>query len=321
MGDALHRTVLCLACWLTTAELYAETSQQPDLPASRAEATAEPALAEPAVDCVQAHEHAQVSRIDGHLMHSRSMLKQCSRQACPAAVQRDCVRWLDEVSSQIPTVVFEAITDAGAAQKVTVVSQQRVVTQELDGRPIQMDPGYYEFSFELPGRAPKSVSVLLKQGEKNKLVTVDFRVPAAVSPPAPVLAPAPTAVSTSHPGPPGEPTTTRSSSTAVYVLSGIAVAGALAATVFGVSTKTKNDNARESCAPDCSEKRIDEINRWAMVTDVSIAVAAGSAIAAVVVHLSQGSTAAAHRRADSVAFKPSLGCSATGGWAGLEGSF
>ena len=81
---------------------------------------------------------------------------------CPAVIQRDCVRWLDEVSTQIPTVVFEAITESGAAQRVTVKQGEQVLALELDGRPLAMNPGYYEFRFELPGEASKLVAVLLR---------------------------------------------------------------------------------------------------------------------------------------------------------------
>jgi hypothetical protein len=229
---------------------------------------------------MRAHEQAQVLRLDGNLMQSKSALKACSLEVCPAIVQRDCVRWLDEVSTQIPTVVFEAITASGAAQRVTVKQGEQVLAQELDGRPVAMNPGYYEFRFELPGQAPKLVSVLLKQGEKNHLVSVDFRQPP--NPATTNAAPVPVAPS---PSAPPVAVSSRPTPTTVYVLAGVSLVAASAATILGINTRVKEDRAYDDCAPRCSESQVDSIQRWALATDVAIGVAAISAVTAVVLYV------------------------------------
>jgi hypothetical protein len=247
-------------------------------------------------------------------MQSRSALKACSLEVCPAVVQRDCVRWLDEVSTQIPTVVFEVITEAGAAQRVVVKQGEQVLTNELDGRPLEMNAGYYEFRFELPGREAKLVPVLLKQGEKNRLVSVDFRqapepVPSPLAPPPPPTAPAPAATVRSRPIP-----------TSVYVLGGVSLVSAGAATILGVNTSAKEDRAYEECAPRCPEERIDSIERWALATDVSIGVAVVTAVAATILYVRRPVvTEVEPARAAQVV--PRAGWQQDGGWAGIEGSF
>lgn len=247
-------------------------------------------------------------------MQSRSALKACSLEACPTVVQRDCVRWLDEVSSQIPTVVFEAITEAGAAQRVVVKQSEQVLTSELDGRPLEMNPGYYEFRFDLPGRDPKLVPVLLKQGEKNRLVSVDFRqapepiIPSPLAPSPPPAAP-----------PPAETVSSRPIPTSVYVLGGVSLVSAGAATILGINTRAKEDRAYEECAPRCPEDRIDSIERWALATDVSIGVAVVTAVAATILYVRRPvvTEVAPH----SARMFPVVGWKKHAGWAGVEGSF
>src|SRR6187402_649139 len=240
MSYLLRRLTLLMAIWLsgghvraqtapTTSKVETPVAEAPEAqaPVDEAQAPVDEAQAPvdgaqvplgdtpptPEQECMRAHEQAQVLRLDGNLMQSKSALKACSLEVCPAVIQRDCVRWLDEVSTQIPTVVFEAITESGAAQRVTVKQGEQVLALELDGRPLAMNPGYYEFRFELPGEASKLVAVLLKQGEKNRLVSVDFReAPNASTTNTMATPPAPSVAVSSRPTP-----------TSVYVFAGLTV--------------------------------------------------------------------------------------------------
>jgi len=313
-----------MAIWLSGGQVYAQTppatvgvenpaTDAAEAPAAQDEAQAQAPVGDtpptPEQECMRAHEQAQVLRLDGNLMQSKSALKACSLEVCPAVIQRDCVRWLDEVSTQIPTVVFEAITDAGAAQRVTVKQGEQVLALELDGRPFAMNPGYYEFRFELAGQAPKLVSVLLKQGEKNRLVSVDFRNLPTPSATNTALAPPPIAVS-SRPTP-----------TSVYVLGGISVVGASTATILGINTWLKEDRAYEDCAPKCSEAEVDSIQHWALATDIAIGVAAVSAVTAVVLYVQRPVVTELVPAGEASNLVPVFSWSEESAWAGVMGSF
>lgn len=316
-----------MAIWLTGEQVCAQPPSAPAAPDAAVPAPPPPRDVptasmddapppSPEQACIRAHEQAQVLRLDGSLMQSRSNLKACSLEVCPAVVQRDCVRWLDEVSSQIPTVVFEAITEAGDAQRVTVKQGNQVLASELDGRPLEMDPGYYEFQLELPGHAPKVVSVLLKQGEKNRLVSVDFRrasEPAALGTVAPLQPPAPP--------PPRAATRSRPTPTSVYVLGAVSLVGAGAATILGINTKAKEDRAYEDCAPACPDDRIDSIERWALATDVAIGVAIVSAVTATILYVRRPEVTEFEPASAPVRVLPVVGWEKNAGWAGVEGSF
>lgn len=314
MGSlSLFRKALCVASLLTVEHVLAQPTSGP---ATSQESTER---------CVQAHEQAQLARLEGSLTESRRALKSCALETCPTAVQRDCVRWLDELNEQIPTVVFEALTDSGAAQRVRVSHGDRVLVELLDGRPIELDPGYYEFRFELAGQEPKVLSVLLKQGEKNKLVSADFRhvvapAPAAVAPaPAPYVQPMPP-VAREQPAPTTQSTTTRPVPTVVYATAGLALAAAATTAVFGLNTRMLKNEAYEECAPGCSRERIDDIKRSALMTDIALGVAVVSSVASLVLYWQRPSTttAAARRRP---AIYPTLGWQGAGMAAGLGGAF
>lgn len=321
MSHSLCKKAWVLAFWLTAEHVCAQTVPPNQSPPAPGENTVEPTpqpgeeqteeLRSAEQACFHAHEQAQVLRLDGNLRQSRTMLQACSLEVCPAVVQRDCVRWLDEVSTQIPTVVFEAVTDNGAAQKVTVKQGSTVLTQELDGRPVEMNPGYYEFSFEIQGRPAKLVSVLLKQGDKNRLVSVDFREqpPTATPTAAPPTLPAAVMIRT------------RPIPTSVYALSGIAIVGATAATVLGINTRAKEDLAYEECAPRCSQDRIDNIKRWALATDAAIGISVISTIAAAVLYVGRPVVEERLEPTAILRVAPTLAVTSDTAWAGVEGSF
>ena len=264
-----------------------------------------------------------MAKLDGRLTESRRALKGCALEACPTAVQRDCVRWLDELTEQIPTIVFEAITDSGAAQRVRVAHGERVLLEVLDGRPIELDPGYYEFRFELGDHEPEIVSVLLKQGEKNRLVSADFRrsVPdELVNVPAQAPASQPVSrVREQHQAAADGPLP-RPVPVALYASAGVAIAAAATATAFGINTRLLENEAYDECAPGCSEERIDGIQRSALITDIALAVAAASSLASLVLYWQRRSDGEARsRRLPSV--RPSLSWHPAGAAAGVEGSF
>lgn len=319
MSYLLRRLTLFMAIWLSGGHVCAQTPptnvQRPVAEEPEAQAPQGDTLPTPEQECMRAHEQAQVLRLDSNLTQSRSALKACSLEVCPAVIQRDCVRWLDEVSTQIPTVVFEAITESGAAQRVTVRQGDQVLARELDGRPLAMNPGYYEFTFELPGQVPKLVAVLLKQGEKNRLVSVDFRHP-----------PNPSTTAT-HLGPPATPpappvaVSSRPTPTSVYAFAGLSLVGAGAATVLGINTKEQEDRAYDDCAPSCPEDRVDSVEHWALATDIAIGVAAVSAVTAVVLYVQRPVVTELVPAGEASRLVPVFSWAEDAGWAGVMGSF
>src|SRR5690606_41765913 len=106
MGSlSLFRKALCVASLLTVEHVLAQPTSGP---ATSQESTER---------CVQAHEQAQLARLEGSLTESRRALKSSALETCPTAARRDCLRRLAELNVQTPTVHFGDLTDSGAAPR------------------------------------------------------------------------------------------------------------------------------------------------------------------------------------------------------------
>jgi hypothetical protein len=95
--------------------------------------------------------------------------------------------WLVQLESVAPTIVLAAKEGTRDLSDVKVVVDGVLVTEKLDGRPIQMDLGKHTFKFEY-GSQVKEEDVIIGAGQKNRSVSVVFTTPAAA---APVVAPPP----------------------------------------------------------------------------------------------------------------------------------
>lgn len=120
--------------------------------------------------CVAANTAAQSLRREGKLATAREQLRLCVDTNCPALVRDDCARRLDELDRAQPTIVFDARDSEGHdVSDVTLEVDGRTVAQRLEGLALAVDPGPHTFTFEAPGRFPKSTQkFVLREGEKGR---------------------------------------------------------------------------------------------------------------------------------------------------------
>ncbi|WP_437932449.1 hypothetical protein WMF37_25380 [Sorangium sp. So ce291] len=161
--------------------------------------------------CAAAYERAQGLRRDGKLIAAREALIACSQPTCPAAAVADCGPWLAEVEKSLPSVVIAA-RDAGGRERldVRVLVDGRLLAAALDGKALPVDPGPHTFRYEPAGGPAVEERVLIREGEKNRAITVILGAPPAGAPssPRPMVAPAaPSAPPSAAPSapPPGAP--------------------------------------------------------------------------------------------------------------------
>jgi|CZKU01.1.fsa_nt_gi hypothetical protein len=134
----------------------------------------------PAVDeCVNANEDAQDLRAAGALLEARARLVVCTAQRCPAPVRDDCAERLRAIDEALPSVVF-AYGDPGAAHRGSILLDGQSVPATAAAAPISVDPGAHQVVFESEGHAPQSMTVVVREGDKSRLVVLE--------PPAPVTA-------------------------------------------------------------------------------------------------------------------------------------
>lgn len=136
------------------------------------------ALAQSGAACVKAAEEAQSLRDAGHLRASLDKLVRCSAEDCPLVVRKDCISWMDQVEKSLSSVIVHATDGRGKdVIGVRVIVDGTVVRERLDGRELVLDPGEHRFRLEVHGAAPLAQDVLLSQGERNRILRVQFDAP------------------------------------------------------------------------------------------------------------------------------------------------
>jgi hypothetical protein len=149
-------------------------------------------------ECIAAADQGQSLRDDGKYTRAREAFTKCARETCPKVVARSCNQWLHETDEATPTVVLGAKDPAGQdLTNAQVTLDGTSFAESLDGKPAQVDPGQHVFRFTRPGSDPAEASVVLRAGEKNRVVGVTLGPTATAESPAP---PPPSAGSEGEPG-------------------------------------------------------------------------------------------------------------------------
>jgi hypothetical protein len=238
--------------------------------------------AEPSANdaCFSSYENAQRLRQAGRLRAAKSELAICEAESCPEFIRSGCTKWDTEVTDATPSIVVTAKDENGHdTTAVHVVLDDVAVADQIDGRPISVDPGQHHIRYER-GTSHVEDTFVIGQGEKNRQLTADFR---GVAGPA-------------QPTGGGIPTAT-------WILGGVAVVAATSFTVFAISGK-----AKEGCAPTCSQSNVDVLRRDYLVADISLGVglvATGLAVWFALAHPSSP-TAPPATHASAIAVHPSI---------------
>jgi hypothetical protein len=192
----------------------------------------------------------------------------------------------------------EKINDAKArlaALKASLVGEVSIVTTppgatvSIDGAPqpgetptsVKLPPGAHKLSLVLPGFEPKDVDLDVKGGEKSEQkVELAAKAPPPAPPPEPVV---------EAPPPPPPPPPPPRSKVPAYITLGIAGAGAVVGTIFGVKAlgaKNDFDKKPTGSAADATERN-------ALIADMAFGVAITLGVTGVVLLTSDDSAAPA----------------------------
>ena len=210
--------------------------------------------------CASAADQAQQLRDEGKYRRAREQLITCARDVCPAPIKRDCLEWLSQVESTAPTVVFGAKDGTKDLSDVKVYVDGAVVTERLDGKPVQMDLGKHTVKFEYQGQT-KDEEVIIGAGQKNRNVTVTFGGAAAAGGGA-------------VGGPAGPPPAESGSGSLVpaIIVGGIGVLALGSFAVFGLGGKSDVSDLEKTCKPRCAESDVDAARTKLLIADISLGV-------------------------------------------------
>jgi hypothetical protein len=265
-------------------------------------------------ECVAAYQQAQVSRQDGDLLKAEQELVSCAGADCPDAMQADCSRWLDEVQTALPSVVFRALTPSGADIADARVELDGQPERALDGRGIALNPGKHQVVVRAPRFAPRTLQVQFVEGQKLRQQALTLY---------PVAGGAAFSDSTTRtPGHSANPAQRRLT-VVQWVGASSAVAGGLGFTYFGLKARA-GESDLDGCSPTCSTSAVADVKRNYLVANVSLGLGLTGLAVAAVQYLAQGSSVALNTapqlRAKKVAAR-TLHVELSPGFSGLSGSF
>jgi hypothetical protein len=235
-------------------------------------------------ECVAAADSSLQLREQHKLRAARAQMLVCASASCPAAVQSECLRRVDQANAAIPTIVFEAKDGAGNdLSNVKVDMDGQPLTDRLDGSSVQVDPGEHHFHFTAPGGVVMDKTMVLREGEKERRERIVLgATPAAplATPvqPAPAGATAPVSETASE-----DPGASRK--TLAYVVGGVGVAGLVVGTVFGLMASSSASSSKNECsASSCTNYSQSLSDYNTASTDGTIStvafIAGGAAVAA-----------------------------------------
>jgi len=226
----------------------------------------------PKAQCAAAYESSQELRAAGKLSSAREKLVICAQDACPAFVQSDCAQWLIEVQKEMPTITIAARDRDGAdTTQVRLIVDGQVVAEQLDGKPVPIDPGAHKLRFELEGSDPIEQQLLVNQGQKDRTVVVSFAPRGADLPESsPYEGQATEEPAAAEPArDAGKPGPLRPYA---FVAGGVGAAGIVGWAVLGALGKSKENELRDTCSPDCPQSEVDGVHTKYLLADISLGV-------------------------------------------------
>lgn len=229
------------------------------------------------LSCIASFDEAQRERNAGHYLASRAALIQCSEPQCGDVLASECTRMYADVEAATPSVVFSAHDAARNADRsdVAVTMNGKPFLERLDGKPLPVDPGQYELVFSAPGAEPVKMPVVIRTGEKYRVINVVFPAPAA---PATPLRPAAAAVQVTPPEGSAEVPALS------YVFGGLGVAGVGAFVALRLIGASDFDAMKKDCAPGCLDADVDNLKLKYLLSNVALGVGVASLGAAIVIY-------------------------------------
>lgn len=138
-------------------------------------------------ECVDAHGKGQDARDAGQLAQAAALFLTCAQPACPALVQSDCARFVEELQKLQPTVTFAARDGAQNDLSDTAVYVDGVLVASRlgDGKTYDISPGPHTVRFLHDGKEVV-LDVVVNQGEKGRGLVATFASPSSAEPLSPV---------------------------------------------------------------------------------------------------------------------------------------
>jgi hypothetical protein len=207
----------------------------------------------------EAVEKTEAMRAEGRYRESRVRLLECVNAQCGGDVRRRCAATLQKVDASTPSIVIRAEDPSGNdVLDVSVSLGEEPLVDSLDGMAIAIDPGEHHFVFTRPGYPPVLKVIEIAEGEKFR--AIDVVIGADSAPAAPLSDEAPVSDSGA---------TERAIASGTLI--GVGAVGVASYIWLGLKARSGEDEL-QSCAPNCSQGRVDSVEARYVLANVSIGV-------------------------------------------------
>jgi len=226
------------------------------------------AAASESATCTEFYEKAQEEKTSGHLNAALVHLRICIDAGCPKFIRDDCMRWMDQVEGALPSVVFAVRRDGSDVTGAEVLCDGKILVSSLDGKAVSVDPGPHDFSFSLPGFPSIQRQTIIREGERNRIIEVEFssRITAAATH-------APTTTDISLQNVQDEPVEQETGRRYLpYGLVGLSALGAAGFAVFAIQGNSRKGDLERTCSPSCPSSQVAEVKTKYMLADACLAV-------------------------------------------------
>ncbi|MBN9166510.1 MAG: hypothetical protein BGO98_02955 [Myxococcales bacterium 68-20] len=226
--------------------------------------------------CIHSYEQTQTLRRAGKLREARTEAAKCSSETCPAVLARDCAKWLVDLDQSIPTVVFDVKSATGEElTSVRVLIDGKPLVDKIDGASIALDVGPHTFRFESTDEKglPAEHQTVIREGERNRRISVTLAAPAAVASVPAAKADRPVPI-------------------AAWVFGGAAVASLGVGTVFALSGSSKESDL-DKCRPSCGADAVNDASTSYAVADILLSAGVVSALAAATIFITRPTVSSA----------------------------
>lgn len=234
-------------------------------------------------ECIAAADEGQKLRDDGKLTAARDKFIACAAKACPGVVAKQCSQWLIDAEANTPTLTFRALDDQGKETfGVRVAIDGATVATSIEARALPVDPGEHVVRFQLTDGRSVEDKVMVRPGEKNRMIELSFQAKRAAAVTPTPAAPTPQAHDDD-------------SAFRVPVLGwvglGVMVVGGVMTAAFAISANSDESGLRSTCAPRCDASEKSGIDTKVVLANVGFGVGiAGLGLAVVTTVLANTGT-------------------------------